>query len=156
MQSDGIFKPLLITFCLALVGYGLMFGCDRHLRSRKGAWELTFASSTEGEPVLTVDQPYHGISKVRMVFKGESFLGPTKRLRFDGPGVSLPFGQPIFFDTTYLPGSITLDLFGHQVEILPRTLILNFEERPWVEGELIELRPEESLASKATLETTQP
>ena len=57
MQSDGIFKPLLITFCLALVGYGLMFGCDRHLRSRKGAWELTFASSTrrtcvDGGPAL--------------------------------------------------------------------------------------------------------
>ena len=67
-----------------------------------------------------------------------------------------PLGNRFFFDTTYLPGSITLDLFGHQVEVLPRTLILNFEERPWVEGELIELRPEESLASKATLETPQP
>ena len=144
MQSDGFLKHLLIAFGLALLGYGLLYGCDRHLRSRKGAWEFTFSSSSKGEPVLTIDQPYHGISKVRVVIEGETFEGPTKRLRFDQPGIQLPFGKSVFFDTTFLPGSVTFDLFGHEVEVLPRTMIINFKEHPWKTGELILLKPEEA------------
>ena len=157
MQSDGFPKHLLIAFGMALLGYILLYSCDRHLRSRKGAWEFTFSSSSNGEPVLTIDQPHYGISKVRIVIEGETFEGPTQRLRFDKPGIEVPFGETVFFDTTYLPGSVTLDLFGHEVEVLPRTLILNFKEHTWKAGELISLKPEEAWTRQVeTLEQAQP
>ncbi len=157
MKSDGFPKHLLIAFGMALLGYILLYSCDRHVRSRKGAWEFTFASSANGEPVLTIDQPHYGISKVRILIEGETFDGPTKRLRFDRPGISIPFGETIFFDTTYLPGSVTFDLFGHEVEVLPRTLILNFNEHPWKVGELIRLKPEDAWTRKVEAgEQVQP
>lgn len=144
MKSDGFPKHLLIAFGMALLGYILLYSCDRHLRSRKGAWEFTFSSSSNGEPTLTIDQPHYGISKVRIVFEGEVFEGPTRRIRFDKPGIEVPFGKSIFFDTTFLPGSVTFDLFEHEVEVLPRTLIINFKEHPWNVGEVILLKPEDA------------
>jgi hypothetical protein len=144
MQSEGIFKPLLIAFGVALLGYGLMFGCDRHLRTHKGAWELTFSMTAEGLPILTIDQPYHRIRKVSLVIEGEQYEGPTKRLSFDDPSVSIPFGEIVFLDTTYLPGSISLDLFGHLVDLMPHKITINLKGVPWKEGELIRLRPEEA------------
>ena len=148
MQSDGFLKHLVIAFGLALVGYGLLYGCDKHLRTRRGAWEFTFAPSAQGEPTLTIDQPFLGISKVRILIKGETYEGATQRIRFDKPGIELPFGKPMFYDTTYLPGSVTMDLFGHEVEVLPRTLILNFKEKPWKSGEVISLTPTEAWSNK--------
>ncbi len=156
MQSDGFLKHLVIAFGLALVGYGLLYGCDRHLRMRRGAWEFTFAASAQGEPTLTIDQPFLGISKVRIVIKEETYEGATQRIRFDKPGIELPFGKPMFYDTTYLPGSITMDLFGHEVEVLPRTLILNFKEKPWKSGEVISLTPEEAWSNKIESESPTP
>ena len=157
MQSYGFPKHLLIAFGMALLGYILLYSCDRHLRSRKGAWEFTFSSSSNGEPVLTIDQPHYGISKVRIVMEGESFEGPTRRLRFDQPGLEMPFGEAIFFDTTYLPGSVTFDLFGHELEVLPRTLIINFKEHPWQVGEVIKVKPDEAWTRQVeVLEQNQP
>lgn len=153
MQSDGFLKHLVIAFGLALVGYGLLYGCDRHLRTRRGAWEFTFAASAQGEPTLTIDQPFLGISKVRIVIKDETYEGATQRIRFDKPGIELPFGKPMFYDTTYLPGSITMDLYGHEVEVLPRTLILNFKEKPWKSGEVISLTPAEAWSNKVEIVT---
>lgn len=156
MQSDGFLKHLIIAFGLALVGYALLYGCDRHLRLRRGAWEFTFASSAQGEPTLTIDQPYFGISKVRILFKGETYEGTTQRIRIDKPGIKLPFGKPVFYDTTYLPGSITMDLYGHEVEVLPRTLIINFKETPWKSGEIISLTPQEAWSNQVETEVTAP
>ena len=34
----------------------------------------------------------------------------------------------------YLPGTLTFDFFGHQVELLPRVLIIDKEEHPWQSG----------------------
>ncbi|MDG1890577.1 MAG: hypothetical protein P8L18_04635 [Verrucomicrobiota bacterium] len=155
MQSDGFSRHLLIAFGLALTGYVLMYGCDRHLRARKGAWEFTFAATATGEPVLTIDQAHYGIRKVRVVIENQHYEGPTKRLRFDKPGLELPFGKPVFFDTTFLPGSVTLDLYGHEVEVLPRTLIVNFKELPWVSGQQHSLAPEEAWSVKATNKVEQ-
>jgi hypothetical protein len=31
----------------------------------------------------------------------------------------------------FLPGTVTLDCFGHEVELLPRVLVLNRRQVPW-------------------------
>jgi hypothetical protein len=37
----------------------------------------------------------------------------------------------IFQDPTFLPGTVTMRLFGHQIELLPRVLTIDREEYPW-------------------------
>jgi hypothetical protein len=44
-------------------------------------------------------------------------------------------------DTTFLPGTLTFRLFSHELELLPRVLIIDHEEYPWVPGTNIVLHP---------------
>ena len=53
---------------------------------------------------------------------------------------ALPFGELLYQDPTFLPGTVTLRLFGHQIEIFPRALTLDQKEYPWKPGEVIELK----------------
>jgi hypothetical protein len=40
-----------------------------------------------------------------------------------------------------LPGTVTLRLFGHEIELLPRVLIIDRKEHPWKAGDTIRLAP---------------
>jgi hypothetical protein len=71
-------------------------------------------------------------------------------VRFDEPQQQVPFGQWKFDDLMYLPGTVTLRFFGHEVELLPRILYLNRTEHPWQSGETIVLHPEDKLAEEDT------
>ena len=52
----------------------------------------------------------------------------------------VPFGQCIFMDTTFLPGTLTFRMFGHELELLPRTLVVDHQEQPWRSGTCIVVR----------------
>lgn len=143
----GITKHFLMAFVLALVLYLTAYGLIEHLRQRKGGWEVTFASDPAGQPQVTVLQPRLGISNVQFRFVGEK-VPTTNLLRpvvFDRPLTNAPFGQILFIDTTFLPGTITFDFFGHEVQLLPRVLIVNKREVSWKSAGTIELRPPEKL-----------
>jgi hypothetical protein len=56
----------------------------------------------------------------------------------------VPFGKCIFMDTTFLPGSITFQLYGHLVELLPRVLVIDHQERPWISDSVNALHPLET------------
>lgn len=43
----------------------------------------------------------------------------------------VPFGKCVFMDATFLPGTITFELFGHEIELLPRALIIDRQEHRW-------------------------
>jgi len=141
-KSEGILKHFGMAFGLAVLCYIAFYSCDGHLRSRKGPWELTFKSEADGTPNLVINQPVLGITNVTLRMEGEMAVQKPETVVFTGPGDEVPFGEIIFFDTTYLPGTVTLDFFGHEVEIMGRTLILNFKEHPWQSGEVITLKPE--------------
>jgi hypothetical protein len=34
-------------------------------------------------------------------------------------------------DTTFLPGTIVFDLFGHEIQLIPRVLRIDGKEIPW-------------------------
>jgi hypothetical protein len=52
---------------------------------------------------------------------------------------------------------VTFDLFGHELEVLPRTLIINFKEHPWQVGEVIKVKPDEAWTRQVeVLEQNQP
>ena len=45
----------------------------------------------------------------------------------------------IFQDPTFLPGTVTLRQFGHEIELLPRVLIIDKKEIPWRAGKTVEV-----------------
>jgi hypothetical protein len=134
-----VLKVFAVTLALYLAG----FWAVQHLRQRRGPWELTFATTTNGAPSVTIQQAHLGIRDVRLEITGTNLPGPVDPavIRFLDPDTKarLPFGEQVFLDTTFLPGTVTLELFGNEIELLPRVLIVNKEERPWQSGATVEL-----------------
>jgi hypothetical protein len=153
-SSDNLRRHLLIGFVLALVVYAGFFAFDQKLRKRKGAWEVSFQSSPAGHPGLVINQPTLHITNVHIVFLAETLtnseITSMKRIVFDRPQQPIPFGKTKFEDLTYLPGSVAFDLFGHEVELLPRTLYLNKKEYLWRSGAVYELNQNDKLPPEAS------
>jgi hypothetical protein len=51
----------------------------------------------------------------------------------------VPFGQCVFQDAQTLPGTVVFELFGHEIQLLPRVLTIDRVEHPWHSGETITL-----------------
>jgi hypothetical protein len=43
----------------------------------------------------------------------------------------VPFGECIYQDLMFLPGVVTMNLLGHEIELMPRTLVIDKKEAPW-------------------------
>lgn len=135
MKRDRLLPHLVIVGLISLAAYGIWFTAVERWRHRRGPWEVTFSTHSQGQPQLEIQQRDLGIRGVTVVF-GEApashRLEPVTVV-FDRPdrGAALPFGTVRFIDTTFLPGTVTLDCFGHEVELLPRVLKLDRVEQPW-------------------------
>jgi hypothetical protein len=144
MRTDGLVKHLLVVFVLALGVYALLYGTIEHRRTRKGPWNVTFTRSDDA-PALLINQPRLALTNVQIRFLGSP--APTNAastLVFSQPKpvpFEIPFGECVFMDATFLPGTLTFRLFGHEIELLPRVLIIDHEEHPWVSGSTITLPP---------------
>ena len=44
---------------------------------------------------------------------------------------TVPFGECIYQDLMFLPGVVTMNLLGHEIELMPRTLVIDKKEVPW-------------------------
>ncbi len=148
-KSEGILKHFFAAFCLAVLCYVSFYSCDQYMRLRKGPWELNFRAEGDGTPNVVINQPAIGITNVTLRLVGESAVLEPKSVKFTGPGMEIPFGKIVFFDTTYLPGTLTLDLFGHEVEFMGRTMVLNFKEHAWQSGEIVTLEPDQKWSLNA-------
>lgn len=137
---DRIGRHLLIVFVAVLVFYVAGFWGSEWWRHRRGPWEVTFTISEVGAISLELNQPHLGIARVRLeVNRSADRLPPvTQTVRFTQPADRglVPFGRVKFLDTTVLPGTVTLDLFGNEVELLPRVLVINRQEYAWNSGEV--------------------
>jgi hypothetical protein len=138
--SERIGRHLLIVFGTVLVCYVVGFWGSEWWRHRRGPWEVTFTSGTNGLAGVEINQAALGIRGVRVEVAGAPLTNqaPRQVLHFREPTdrARVPFGQVTFLDTTVLPGTVTFDLFGHEVELLPRVLIIDKHEHPWRSGEL--------------------
>ncbi len=56
---------------------------------------------------------------------------------FDKVSMPIPFGRKKFEDLTYLPGTMAFDFFGHEVEFMPRTMVINLKEVTWTNHSVI-------------------
>ena len=142
MHSPGIsVKGIAVTFAAVVVFYFASFWGIEYLRHRQGPWEVAFGSDAQGDATLTVTQPALKLTSVRLVVHGERATNGPGTVRFDKVLRPVPFGRVIYEDLTSLPGVVTFDLFGHEVELLPRALIANKRVIPWQSGATIDLWP---------------
>ncbi len=132
-KSDGLPKILGIGFVLAVALYAASFAWIQHKRDHKGPWLVVFCTSPEGDPFLLVSQTHLKIDNQRISFADHpiSYPNMVRAIYFDGPRTNVPFGQVVFQDPTFLPGTITFDFWGHRVELMPRTMVINQAEIPW-------------------------
>ena len=142
-QPDNILKHVAIVGVIALVGYVGLYALDMHLRGRKGPWEVTFATETNGTPYLLVNQPALGVRDVKVRFPGEQnrLTNAPVTMRFAEPNTKPAFGELRFQDATYLPGTVTLLAFNHEIEFIQRGLVLDRQERAWQPGLTADLTP---------------
>lgn len=147
MIRDEKFKLIGIPLVGALIIYfGGYYGLE-HLRHRRGPWQVEF-TITNGMPELVINQPFLEITNVTLRLDGEPLpAGLTNSTVYFADPLDTPFptpeGRVIFEDLTFLPGTVTFDLDGHGVELLPRTLIVNGREHAWKSGDVITLEPGE-------------
>jgi hypothetical protein len=145
MKREPLTKHLLIAGILALAIYAIAYAFIQHRREVKGPWRVEFRSDEAGVPSITIHQPALNITNVTIVFADErAVLDESPRmLVFDdivsSPPYEVPFGEVIYFDTTFLPGVVTFNLFTHEIELLPRVLIINRQQHPWQSNATIPL-----------------
>ena len=142
MKSDNLFRHLAIPFGIAVLVYVIFYFGIEHRRTQKGPWQVTFTRAEgAGFPALLINQPTLQITNVHLVFTNQpQFTNPSSHLSFQRPKpvpYDLPFGRCIFMDTTFLPGTVTMQIFGHELELLPRVLIIDHEEHAWRSGDTI-------------------
>jgi len=136
-------RSIAIWFFIVVLMYLAVFYGMEYWRHRKGPWEVNFVSDAQGNPSVVVYQPSLNISSVELLFPGEKAPGSniSQRVSFNRPLNKIMFGRVLYEDLTFLPGVVTLDLFGHEIELLPRTLIVNKKEVPWQSESVVELWP---------------
>jgi hypothetical protein len=130
-------KQLLISLILALVLYIPAYAWIEHLRTRHGPWQVTFNSSGAAPPSLSISAPKLGIANARIVFPGESSPPTNFVLTFTQPEpwpFDVPFGNCLFEDLTFLPGTLAFNLFGHEIQLIPRALTIDKQNHPWQSG----------------------
>lgn len=141
MRFGITLKSIALAFVVVTALYFGTFAGIEHLRYRQGPWEATFAVGAAGEPSVTLAQAHRGLTSVRLVVHGEHTTNAPGTVRFSKVQQSVPFGRVIYEDLTFLPGVVTLDLFGHEVELLPRALIVNRRAIGWTNGMTVDLWP---------------
>ena len=146
MKSDGFPKSFVVVGAGVIAFYFVFFYGIEGCRHRKGPWEVTFATNATG-PTLLVRQNALKIDCLIMC-AGETTTATNlpETIRFAVPKHAVPFGKVIYEDLTQLPGVVTFDLFGHEVELLPRTLIVNKRQIAWNSQRSVELWPTNKLA----------
>ena len=146
MKKEPTFRHFAIAFLIALIGYAVVYYAIEHRRNRKGPWLVQFTNSPGGDPVLLINHPALHLRNVSLAFRGELLPSTnySREWNFAVPQpvpFEVPFGKCLFMDTTFLPGTLTFQLYGHEIELLPRVMIIDHEERGWQSDSLILLEP---------------
>lgn len=145
MSLSPLRRKLLLLAAATLTFYVVAFYGIEWWRERLGPWEVTFTSNTNHPPALIIHQARLGIEKVEILFEGESAPPTNVCLRFDQPVRVVPWGNVVHQDPIKFPGVVTLHLFGHEVEMMPRVLSLNRRAIPWTGQTQFRLRPQDKL-----------
>ena len=141
MKTDLPARSLVILFVVLAVLYlGAFYGWE-HWQRRLGPWQLTFISDGEGRPSVAINQPRLQIQGVRLVFEGETIAtnNLSRVVLFAQLQQRQPFGRVIYEDLRSMPGVVTFDFFGHEIELRPRVLVINRKQIPWTSHQVTKL-----------------
>lgn len=140
MKSHSIWKQILAVFLCTVLGYLAVFYWIEHQRRKDGPWQATF-TTRDGLPTLLVNHPKLGLTNITIQFAdaiAPTNLPQTVAFEHGRPApFDLPFGQCVFVDAIYLPGTAACEIYGHQIQLMPRVLTIDKVERPWRSGEKI-------------------
>jgi len=149
-KRDNPAKHFIFAFIIALIGYVIVYQFIENRRTRKGPWQVTFTNTSTGTPAIIINQPSLSISNVQIQFANAVVSDSLSITNYQLPATysfsqpkpvpfDVPFGKCVFMDTTFQPGTLTFQFFGHEIELLPRVLVLDRLEHPWKSGEIITL-----------------
>ena len=137
-------KQLTLLFLVTLFTYVAAFIWIEHRRVKNGPWQITFTAEA-GVPAIVINQLKLKIRDCKLVFPAAPpAASPAQTVKFDSARpvpFAVPYGQCIFQDTISLPGNVTLQIFGHEIQLLPRTLTVDKKEIPWQSGDMIPIPP---------------
>lgn len=144
MKSGGIGRQVVALFVIVLALYLVIYTAIEHRRNRDGPWEVTFSRDAAGAPALRIDQPRLAITNVLIVFTNAPATNSgATMIAFAKPRpvpFEVPYGRCVFMDTTFLPGTVVFELFGYQVQLIPRVLTIDeTNELLWRNDETISL-----------------
>jgi len=143
-------KTFLIIGLVTLIAYFTIFSWVESRRRKNGPWEITF-TQIDDSPALLVNHLKLGLTNVVVIFLQATVTNQQPTIiQFEHGQVApftLPYGKCVFLDTLFLPGTVTCEMFGHEIQILPRTMTIDHVEHPWQPGEKILLtnRPSATL-----------
>ena len=131
MRPDGILKHFAKALVIAVVFYFVTFAWIENRRTANGPWQITFRADAAGMPALAISQPKLNISETVRFAHAKAAPNLSQTIIFGQDAPELPFGEMLYHDPTFLPGTVTMRLFGHEVQLLPRVLIVDGKEYPW-------------------------
>jgi hypothetical protein len=141
VHSSSPLKHFVIPFLIAIVIYVVFYNGIEHRRTRNGPWRVTFTNDAT-IPTLIVNEAQLNIFNLKINFPGETSSLIESNMVFDQPQpvpFEVPFGQVIFEDTTFQPGTIVFKMFGHEIQLLPRVLTIDKLEYPWQSEKTVSL-----------------
>ena len=141
MKPGLTVKKVALLFAAVLAVYLALFFWIERSRLTKGPWQVEFQAAGSGDATLIVAQPHLNITNARVIVHGESVTNTSAQVIFERVKQPVPFGEIIFEDLTFLPGVVTFNLLGHEVELMPRALVVNKKLVPWQPGMTVELWP---------------
>ncbi len=144
MKRDGFLGRAALVFGVAVLLYVVVYNAIERRRNSKGPWQVTFSQLQSGTPAILINQPTIAITNVQISFPGFSGSITNGSVTLDfrearKTPFEVPLGKCVFLDTVFLPGTVALDIAGHQIQLLPRVLTIDGIERKWNSGESISL-----------------
>jgi len=144
----GPARKIATVFGIILAVYCLVFVLDGFLRKRKGPWKVSFEKAQPGEVTIRISHEKLNIhdSQIRIQASPKTLASFTNAtVDFRSPADLPPVGQVLYTDLTFLPGVVTLEIEGQDIELLPRSLVVNRTARGWNFSTPILLTPKDRL-----------
>ena len=146
MKQDRLLRHLLVAFLLAIGLYVVAFWLIESRRVANTPWTVSFEVDSAGYARIEIHQQSLGLEPVEIRFTSPVTNIPTPRTEvlFKDPKPvprAMPVGQCLFEDLTFLPGTVTLNVAGVDIQMLPRVLTLGTNEIPWRKARIVQVEP---------------
>jgi hypothetical protein len=138
MRPAGILKHFGAALLIAVAFYFVTFTWIERRRAANGPWQITFEADAVGRASLSIAEAKLNILQVVRFPHGRTTPNLSNTVTFGQDAPDLPFGEMVFHDPTFLPGTVVMRLFNHHVQLLPRVLTIDGKEYPWRTGREIE------------------